>query len=315
MVEYRKLIKFGESSYVISLPSKWIKKNKLKKGNLIYVDERSQSELVLSLGKSSEIEEKEEIIDIDSYDLESLKRKITSSYVRGVTNLILRGNNLAEISIELKELLHNLIGLEIMEQTTSRIVAKDLLSIENISISNMIRKITIITESMIEDSKTITNEPRHSLHLYSRDEDVNRLSYLILRIIKMGFKSPVVARNLEMDGEQLFQHWELVENLESVADEAKRISRSITKLNIKKLKTTKFIEIYEEIESIYKKVIQYYYKGDKDGAFKVSSLKKVIVKKCDSLLVEYNHPEIVRLVERLKTMMVSIRNLSRLVYQ
>ena len=38
-MEFRKLIKFGKSSFVISLPKKWLEKNKLKKGDLLYVSE------------------------------------------------------------------------------------------------------------------------------------------------------------------------------------------------------------------------------------------------------------------------------------
>ncbi len=40
-MEYRKLISFGKNSFVISLPKAWVRHSKLKKGDLIYVEEAS----------------------------------------------------------------------------------------------------------------------------------------------------------------------------------------------------------------------------------------------------------------------------------
>ena len=38
-MEFRKLIRFGKNSYVISIPKPWVEKNKLKKGDTIYINE------------------------------------------------------------------------------------------------------------------------------------------------------------------------------------------------------------------------------------------------------------------------------------
>ena len=39
-MEFRKLISFGKTSFVMSLPKGWVVKNKLKKGDLIALEER-----------------------------------------------------------------------------------------------------------------------------------------------------------------------------------------------------------------------------------------------------------------------------------
>ena len=46
VMEYRKLISFGKNSYVVSLPKNWVRQNKLKKGDLVYIEE-NVSNLVL----------------------------------------------------------------------------------------------------------------------------------------------------------------------------------------------------------------------------------------------------------------------------
>ena len=42
-MEYRKLISFGKSSFVVSLPKSWIKQNKLKKGDLIHFEDEGNN--------------------------------------------------------------------------------------------------------------------------------------------------------------------------------------------------------------------------------------------------------------------------------
>ena len=47
MVEFRKLISFGKTSFVMSIPKAWVTKNNLKKGDLIVLQEK-ENNLLLS---------------------------------------------------------------------------------------------------------------------------------------------------------------------------------------------------------------------------------------------------------------------------
>jgi bifunctional DNA-binding transcriptional regulator/antitoxin component of YhaV-PrlF toxin-antitoxin module len=46
--EVRRLIKFGDSSHVVSIPKDWIEKNNLQKGDLIFLDENEFGQLLIS---------------------------------------------------------------------------------------------------------------------------------------------------------------------------------------------------------------------------------------------------------------------------
>jgi phosphate transport system protein len=315
LVSYRKLIKFGESSYVISLPIDWVKKNDLEKGSTIFVNESSSSELILSLDNSTKRKDYEIVIDLKNKDKHQVHREVTSAYVKGATTIIIKGSKLKSNFSVVKSLLHNLMGLEIMEQTSTKIVAKDILSVDTLSIDHLIRRITIITESMLEDSKKITTNFSNYRNLKSRDTEVNRLVFLVLRIIKMGFNSPALAKQIKMTNEDLFKNWNVVDFLEEIADEAKRISRIIPEIDSSKLEDTKFNEIYDEIRELYKSAKKAYYLKNQDLAFEVSSCKTSLVKKCDNLLEEHNTAQMARIVERMKAMIASIRNIARIVYQ
>ena len=47
ILEIRRLVKSGAASHTISLPKNWLDKNKLNKGDILYINEKSDRELTL----------------------------------------------------------------------------------------------------------------------------------------------------------------------------------------------------------------------------------------------------------------------------
>ena len=74
-MDYRKLIKFGSSSYVVSLPGSWLKKNKLSKGDIIHLEEDGDSRLILHSTIEKKSDEKEILIETGNKRLLKLKKQ------------------------------------------------------------------------------------------------------------------------------------------------------------------------------------------------------------------------------------------------
>ena len=86
----RKLVKAGIASFTVSLPKEWIEKNKLKKGDSVYIVEKSANELLLSTEMKEQPKELNEItIVTENKDLETIRREITSAYVNNCNNIII----------------------------------------------------------------------------------------------------------------------------------------------------------------------------------------------------------------------------------
>ena len=84
-MEYRKLIKFGNSSHVISIPNNWVKKNKLKKGDLIYFEENGKGELILNSElKKEEHQLKEITINVNNKEASTIQREIMNAYINDI---------------------------------------------------------------------------------------------------------------------------------------------------------------------------------------------------------------------------------------
>ncbi|MBI2151643.1 phosphate uptake regulator PhoU [Candidatus Woesearchaeota archaeon] len=233
-MEYRKLISFGKSSYVVSLPKSWVKLSKLKKGDLVYIEENEGNLLLQPRANEEGDKEKEIIINVDGKDLRRIQRETISAYLQNNKTIILAGNEIKEKAKEIQNFIQNLIALEIIEQDSKRIVAKDFLNINDISIEQIIRKMDVIVRSMLKDCKEMFKEDSYE-NLYLRDNDVNKFRFLIYRIIWFGIENPSqIFKKLNIKQKDLFINWWLAFSIESIADYVKRIARDMKKIKLSK---------------------------------------------------------------------------------
>ena len=79
-MDIRKIVKAGIASYTVSLPKHWIEKNKLTKGDSLYILEKSSNELMVSTEVKEKPKELHEItIVTDSKELGTIRREITAA--------------------------------------------------------------------------------------------------------------------------------------------------------------------------------------------------------------------------------------------
>ena len=90
-------------------------------------------------------------------------------------------------------MIHDLIALEIMEETSDRITAKDFLNLDEIDILDTMKKMDRITRDMMEDSHGSFDEDKYP-DLSLRDKDVNRLLYVASRSIRYLQRRPALAK-------------------------------------------------------------------------------------------------------------------------
>jgi len=302
-LEVRKLIKFGNSSHVISIPTVWLKKNNLNKGDVIYFEENGNNELVLSPQLKEKKEElKEAIIDIANKSLHSIKREIVSSYVNNYRIIRLTGKNLDHYSSELREFIHNLLAVEIIEETQNSIIARDFLNVKTLSITNIIRRMDIILRAMLSDSKEVRTKETIYNNLMNRDKDVNRLTILAYRSCRYYMEN---QNNKETYSTvDYFKMWNLVEALEKIGDEAKRFARylKISKLPDKKI--NELLNIFSELERAYMTTMGAFYKRDKTVLLEQASNRDVLMKKIDKFLDQnYKYPCVAQMIEKLKNLL------------
>jgi phosphate transport system protein len=288
MVEFRKLIEFGKSSYIVSLPKSWVEENKLKKGDILSIEETGEG-LTIS---PKEVKEQKHVtrsikIDVSNMSMKEIKSQIICNYVQNLNEIILQGSNIKDNLAEIREFIHNLIALEVMEESSKRIVAKDFLNMREILIPDLIRKMDIITKEIIADSKKARTEDVYT-SIAIRDQDVNKIAYLVFRTIKYLQNNPSIAKEQGMTPEKILKSWIVAYCIEKVGDQAKRISKLMK--DVKRLDEKGWKEIstlYSRIDDLYRDTVKAYYTNDAKAAYELGTRKSRLLKDCRSCYEKY----------------------------
>lgn len=311
---FRKLIKFGNSSYVISIPSKWIEKNKLKKGDNLYIDEIKDELLITTEPKKHKKIINKIEIDVTNKNEDRLAREIIAAHLNNYKLILLNGKDLKFKSTIIRNILHKLMALELTEQTTDRIIIEDFFDVEDINIKELIRKMHLITKTMISDTKEFINGKVNDTITY-RDEDINRINFVLIKLIKAAFKDPSLLQTLKLTPIQCYTYMRLAYYIEKTGDEIKAIVRLLEKIKLDKNARKELIKIWGDVEDFYSKAMVSYYNHDTDLAFKLSSRKKQINLECEKFLNKtWNKKYVPNLVEKIRNAVRHSHGILREVY-
>ena len=265
----RRLVKAGPASHTVSLPKEWLEKNKLAKGSTIYVHEQSDNELLITPYLDAQpVVQKTVTINVDNKGLDTIQREITAAYVNNANSIDLLGESIAQNAKEIRRMLHDFVALEIAEQTATKITAKDLLNLQEISVDKSIKRMDIIIRTMIQDSLTTAAGKDLSESVSVRDDDVNRLYFLLVRLLKNAVNNPNTATQLEIAPDSILHQWMLVHYLEQLADAAKIACAACVDLGAK---TRKQVQgLLAQLERDYRDVMKAVHEKDKALADEVA---------------------------------------------
>lgn len=311
-MEYRKIIKFGNSSHVISLPNAWLKKNNLNKGDRIFLQENGTNEIVL-FTKETEFREaiKEIIIDANNKSLLYVSNALITAYTNNYNLIKILDKNLNKRSNEIRNFIHSLAGLEVIEQSNDRIVAKDFLSIKDIYFDAMVRRTDIIIRNMLKNAKDCIKKD-YTVSVANSDFDVNRLAFALIKIARKSFDNPQVAKELKLGYYETLNYYRLMFNLEQMGDEIKRMARLFNLIRLKKEDIKQLILYYEKVESMYQDSMKAFYNKDKELAFSVLEQGKNTTIIINKLLKDYVESIHARIIEKLKNLIDCIEQTSRI---
>ncbi len=306
-METRNLIKFGKNSYVLTLPSSWIKKNKLEKGDSIFV-KPSSNDLLISSTSADSGSEKETIIETNGKDLNTVLREIFVAYVNNSKVIEVRGEVIKDNSDIITNFLQSFMALEILEQTSNKIVVRDFLRFEDVSIINITKRIDNIIRVMLKDC-TFSGEDI-SESLAQRDQSINRLYYLLFRITRASLSNPHILSMTNMSAVAILDHWDIVQSLEVLGDTCKRISKGlsgVTTMQDKKM----LVDCIEKLDTLYRESMKSYYVKDKNMADKLSTSLKDLWKEFEEMAYSNKSVSVSYVASVFREFVVHIRSINK----
>lgn len=314
-MDYRKVISFGKSSFVISLPKTWIKQNDVKKGQLVYINIK-ENDLLISAKEHESSEEKTTTINVDGKGIPLLVRELTAAYIENNRQITIIGKDLKTKSKEILLIIRELIALEVLEIDSEKIVTKDFLDMDKISISELIRKMDIIVRSMIKDCAIAFNEDT-AANIGLRDSDVNRLHFLVNRVIRYGMRHQgKMLKTYSLKAIDLLNFFMISFHLEAIADETKRVSRGMSKVKLPNGKQKEFESIIIKVQEYYLEVLKTHYSHSREKAIKLTDYKTSLITEVNSFYTENKSiSEVTYMIDRLRRLVGAIHELNRLTFQ
>ena len=239
-MEPRKVIQFGNSSYVVTLPQEWVKKNKLDKSNYVNIAENGNHIIISTLKEKIE---KRAIIDLNNKPLKIFNRELISYYLKNYKYIEIKCENCLEKIEEIRILKEKLSSVEIVEIGPERVVLKDLTSPEEMKLDVMIDEIVEMQKIIF---KELCKEEVNSFLIKKLDSNINRLTFLAWKCINYNldmWKEPQEVKNA-------IYYWRIVASFEATGDIVKRLARYLKEVE-KGDQQSKINEVIQNVDQYY----------------------------------------------------------------
>ena len=151
----RKIIKSGNTSYVLSLPIEWVRRNNLGSGKLVHVKENELGELILApIVKKDTLKGDIITIKVDGKAPEMIDLELLTAYIRDAASIVFEGKEIPAKTTRILDSLKSFIGLDVIEQSTTNITAKNFYSLDQeMSPHLLLRKMNIVNFCFIKMEK------------------------------------------------------------------------------------------------------------------------------------------------------------------
>jgi phosphate uptake regulator len=256
--ETRKLQVTGGSTYVLSLPKRWVTQNGLEKGSHLLIREEDDGSLAIlppKLGKTEKTEDA--LIKVSQVDSsEAVIRKTVSVYLLGYNIIHIKAKDQKEILSThrnaIKTFARNmLVGTEIVNDTSIDLTLQVLLSYPELSVPSALRRMSIITSSMHKDAITALKNIDYELAKAVRatDYEVNRFHLYIIRQLKLAIQNPRITTEIGLKEPKDLLGYRLVTKMvERTADHATNIAKNV--LLLKNRLNENFLQKIQEMNKV-----------------------------------------------------------------
>jgi len=221
-MEYRKVQVTGEKTFIISLPKKWVDKNKINKGDILMLEEADDALLLRSKDKKSygaEIQIKANV------DLDLVTRLIITRYIQGYDAIFITSKKHipSEVRKGLGKISGVLMGLELFggnsQELTLRMLMREMVDIID-SVSRMhemsVESIGELIDYFEDNDRNLKNVTDLLNTISLKEEEIDRFYFLILR-------------QLSSESSHLAIPWvKIVDRIEEISDNIEKITRAIS---------------------------------------------------------------------------------------
>ncbi len=248
-MEGRKLQLTGGSTYVVSLPKRWVVDAGLKAGDTVFLETTGDGAVTVRPQPAEKPAARRKVFEEKGGEVrEHLLRKLIGAYISGfgLIEVHFRPENGPFVRRVARDFCRLVIGPEIIEETRTMINIQDLSDPTELSSEKCLRRMHLSVRAMLEDAIQAlkTRDQALARDVAQRDQDVDRLYWMVAKQYHLAHTAP---RGLvEPPSESgIHAHRLVAKLLERVGDHAERIASTYDVLVAEKELDPKLVKEFE----------------------------------------------------------------------
>ncbi len=235
--ETRKIQFTGKSSYIVSLPKRWIMELGLKRGDQVRMSRQGASALQIYPPEfqPKAVQKDDAIIEISiNEETPSIVRRLISVYFLGFKTIHvnpkegrLRPDQRKSVKEAVKRML---MGSEITSDSSGGITIQVLVNLLELSVDGAFKRMIHLAKSMLTDAILSVGEENHDLarEVINTDDEVDRFGFYIIRQLKIAIQNEHMLREMGFENARDCLGYRLVvKNIERTGDHAAMIARDL----------------------------------------------------------------------------------------
>jgi len=256
-MEIRKIQKTGGSSFVVTLPKKWINALGLKKNDGVFVHVQPDSSLlILPQNKKNQLEKLKKTLFVSEETTSYLERELIGAYVMGYEIIEVQTSRFITQDIRkvVRDFTTKVMGFEIVDESVDKITLKDIMNPTELPFDRAIKRMFNIVKSMHKNMLfALENFNKDmALNVISMDFEVNKLYWVVFRHLNALLKNPaalITPAEEKISYKSALNYFLVSRILERIGDHVGRVCKAILDLPKEKIPT----ETIQELRSLSKK--------------------------------------------------------------
>lgn len=224
----RKIQLTGGSTYTVSLPKEWAKRQEIESGSTVHCYPR-EDRLIVTRASDANVSRTVRI-DGASRRPDELERAVASAYVSGCEAVRIEGVATGDERRRIRSAVDGLVGFEIDEESDGTVLARAMLETGDLPPERVLMQIEMTTLSMHEDAidAVLGVDAGTADDVRTMDATVDRLFALLSRRFQRSLVD--VGDVSGADGLTPFDYYTAARQLERIADHAEKIAGAVDRI-------------------------------------------------------------------------------------
>lgn len=259
----------------MSLPKEWVDAHNLEKGSQVEI-ETGQTSISISANLKRPVT-KELVITYPLPKDENIVANITGAYLLGYDLILI--NSKSTLPAEDREKIRNstrrLVGMEIVEETSSHISMQFLLDATTLNPAKILKRMSSITLGMYDDVVNALIINKSNLQTLSkRDVEVNRQYFLLVRLIRNTLIDKRLANAFNLENIDILDYRVAANLLENAGDTIVELGYHLYATTISENHAEKIFDLVRNFDTLADKSIDAFTKPDRNLAIEAISMHK-----------------------------------------